>query len=174
MVVIGGDREETTNELAKTPATAIENNNWQRGIGTSIRIGVQSAIDKIGTVDKEGRFPKRPTAVGKPPLLGAIVLLTCDQPFVDGKVIKQLITLREKTKNTIVASSYSSTLGVPALFDHSCFPELLALDDKSGAKAIILSNPERVAEFAFPEGRIDIDTTEDLERLKETGSSRME
>jgi molybdenum cofactor cytidylyltransferase len=73
-----------------------------------------------------------------------------------------------------VASSYSSTLGVPALFDHSCFPELLALDDKSGAKAIILSNPERVAEFAFPEGRIDIDTTEDLERLKETGSSRME
>jgi molybdenum cofactor cytidylyltransferase len=54
---------------------------------------------------------------------------------------------------------------VPALFDRSCFPELLALDDTSGAKAIILSNRERVAEFPFPEGKIDIDTAADYEKL---------
>ena len=93
------------------------------------------------------------------------MLLVCDQPFVDAKTIEELIALRAKTEKTIVASSYSDTLGVPALFDRSCFQELLALNDASGAKAIILSNRERVAEFPFPQGKIDIDTVEDLEQL---------
>ena len=100
------------------------------------------------------------------PDVDAIVLLVCDQPFVDAFRIKQLIALRVQTEKSIVASSYANTLGVPALFDRSCFRELLALDDESGAKAIILSNPERVAELPFPQGEIDIDTMEDWEEFK--------
>jgi len=42
---------------------------------------------------------------------------------------------------------------------------LLSLDDETGAKSIILQNRERVAQFAFPEGAIDIDTWEDWEKL---------
>ncbi len=95
----------------------------------------------------------------------AIALLVCDQPFVDARTIARLIMLREKTKRTIVASSYANTLGVPALFDRSCFQELLALDNATGAKMVILSNRERVAEFPFPEGKIDIDTLADYEKL---------
>ena len=64
-----------------------------------------------------------------------------------------------------MASSYSNTLGVPALFDRSYFEELLRLNDESGAKSIILANRERVAELPFPEGKIDIDTVEDYERF---------
>ena len=79
--------------------------------------------------------------------------------------MEQLIALREKTKKPIVASSYSNTLGVPALFDRSYFEELLRLNDESGAKSIILANRERVAELPFPEGKIDIDTVEDYERF---------
>ena len=156
VVVIGSETAKTRDELAGTSAIAVENKDWQRGIGTSIRAGVQGAIDNT---TKEGR----PSAVSKPPLLEGIVLLTCDQPFVEAQTIEQLIALRKKTKKAIVASSYSDTLGVPALFDRSCFAELLALDDDSGAKPIILSKRERVAEFPFPEGKIDIDTLEDLE-----------
>ena len=100
------------------------------------------------------------------PGVGAIVLLVCDQPFVDAALIQQLIALRAQTKKAIVASSYSETLGVPALFDRSCFEELLALDDKRGAKAIILSNPERVTELPFPQGKIDIDTIEDWKNFE--------
>jgi len=134
-------------KLETTNATVVENENWQRGIGTSIRAGVQSVINHTPDVD-------------------AIVLLVCDQPFVDAFRIKQLIALRAQTVKSIVASSYANTLGVPALFGRSCFPELLALDDESGAKAIILSNPERVAELPFPQGEIDIDTMEDWEEFK--------
>jgi len=48
---------------------------------------------------------------------------------------------------------------------------LLAIGDESGAKSIILQNPERVAQFAFPEGAIDIDTWEDWEELNERSHS---
>jgi molybdenum cofactor cytidylyltransferase len=165
VVVIGSETEKTRGELAGTSAIAVENKDWQRGIGVSIRAGVQGAIDNA---TKEGRL----SAVSKPPLLEAIVLLTCDQPFVDAQTIRELIALYEKAKKAIVASSYSDTLGVPALFDRSCFAELLALDDDSGAKLIILSKRERVAEFLFPEGMIDIDTAEDLELARRTQRSQ--
>jgi len=147
VVVIGSESEKARKELAGTVTIAIENKDWQRGMGTSIRAGVQALIDHAQKVE-------------------TIVLLTCDQPFVEAQTIEQLVVLRGKTGKAIVASSYSDTLGVPALFDRSCFAELLALDDESGAKPIILSNSERVAEFQFPAGKIDIDTVEDLERLK--------
>jgi molybdenum cofactor cytidylyltransferase len=103
--------------------------------------------------------------LARAPNLEAIILLVCDQPFVETRTIKGLIELRKKTKKAIVASGYSGTLGVPALFDRLLFGELLALRDDSGAKPIILRDPERVAQFSFPEGAIDIDTTEDYEKL---------
>src|SRR5437763_11720398 len=126
IVVAGSGSDGVREELQATNAAVVENKNWERGIGTSIRAGVQHLIDNANEVD-------------------AAVLLVCDQPFVDATVIKQLISLREKTAKQIVASSYAETLGVPALFDRSCFKELLAVNDWSGAMSIVLSNPERLA-----------------------------
>ena len=147
VVVIGSDKEKVARELEQTNAVIVENVNWNNGMGTSIRGGVQHLIDIAPNVE-------------------AIVLLVCDQPLVDSHTIEQLIALGEKTKKAIVASSYAGTLGVPALFDRSCTEELLRLDDGSGAKPIIFSNHDRVAEFPFPEGKIDIDMAADYESLR--------
>jgi molybdenum cofactor cytidylyltransferase len=138
-----------TSELKKTGATIVANPNWKCGIGASIRTGIQHLIDTTPGVE-------------------ATVLLTCDQPFVDRAVIDGLITLRHETRKPIVAASYAGTLGIPALFDRGRLPELLRLDDSAGAKSIILSNRDQVAEFPFPEGNIDIDTAEDWERFCNT------
>ena len=73
--------------------------------------------------------------------------------------------VHRETRKPIVAASYAGTLGVPVLFDRSLLPELLGLDDSAGAKSIILSNRDQVAEFPFPEGKIDIDTAEDWQRF---------
>ena len=135
-----------TSELKKTGATIVANSNWQCGIGTSIRTGVQHLLDTAPGVE-------------------ATVLLTCDQPYVDRAVIDGLITLHRETRKPIVAASYAGTLGVPALFDRSLLPELLRLDDSAGAKSTILSNRDQVAEFPFPEGKVDIDTAEDWQRF---------
>ncbi len=69
----------------------------------------------------------------------------------------------------IVASAYAETLGVPALFARSCFPELLSLGNEQGAKVVIASHPDEVAAVAFPGGAIDIDTAADHERLPNGG-----
>jgi molybdenum cofactor cytidylyltransferase len=145
-VVVGSCSQAITGELQRTDAAVVPNREWQRGIGSSIRTGVQHLIQNAKDVD-------------------AIVLLVCDQPFVDDHVIKQLIVLHEKTRKPIVASSYADTLGIPALFERVCFPELLSIDDQRGAKSIILASRERVAELSFPKGKIDIDAAEDWERL---------
>src|SRR5437773_10341371 len=135
-----------SSELKNTGATIIANPNWKCGIGTSIRAGVQHLIEIASGVE-------------------ATVLLACDQPFVDRAVIERLIALRHETRQPIVAASYAGTLGVPVLFDRSFLPELLRLDDSAGAKSIILSNRDQVAEFPFPAGKIDIDTAEDWQRF---------
>jgi molybdenum cofactor cytidylyltransferase len=146
VVVIGSDKDKVARELDQTNAVVVENEDWNDGMGTSIRRGVQHLIEIA-------------------PNVGAVLLLVCDQPLVDSQTIEHLIALGEKTKKAIVASSYEGTLGVPALFDRSCADELLRLDDTSGAKPVILLNHDRVAEFPFPEGKIDIDIAADYERL---------
>jgi len=75
--------------------------------------------------------------------------------------------MREDSGKPIVASRYARTLGVPALFDRTCFEALLALPDESGAKTLIDSRAGDVAEIEFEHGAIDIDTPADLERVNE-------
>jgi molybdenum cofactor cytidylyltransferase len=123
----------------------VENAAWQRGLGTSIRCGLQEI----------GRSAD------------AVVLVTCDQPLVEGNVIAQLIAAQQKTGKPIVASRYADTLGVPALFERSYFEALLALPDDSGAKKLIEEQPDDVASIPFEDGAVDVDTPEDFERLNE-------
>jgi len=147
-VVVASNGEKVHPELAHANVMEVRNANWQREIGSSIRSGVQALTDHAPDVE-------------------AILLLVCDQPAVNARVIEDLIATHETTKKAIVASSYADTVGVPALFDRSLFERLLSLSDEAGAKSIILQNPERVAQFAFPEGAIDIDTWEDWEKLND-------
>jgi len=144
VVVVGETGAAIRAELRGTRATIVQNREWQRGLGTSIRCGVQ----EIASVN-------------------AMILLTCDQPRVDGSVIAGLISAHEKTGKPIVASSYANTLGVPALFDRTFFAALLALPNDSGAKSLIEAHRNETAPIEFEAGAIDIDTPEDFERLKE-------
>jgi molybdenum cofactor cytidylyltransferase len=144
--VVGDARDCIETELSGTPAVIVENAEWRRGLGTSIRRGLSQLVSSQ-------------------PKLGAVVLLACDQPFVDASIITSLMAARQNSGKPMVASSYASTLGVPALFDHSCFESLLALPDDSGAKGLIASRPADVAQIEFEQGAADIDTPADFEQL---------
>ena len=121
----------------------IENGEWRRGVGTSIRRGLEQL----------------------PNVVEAVVLLACDQPYLDASIVSQLIAALAETGKPIAASSYADTLGVPALFDRSCFDDLLALPDDSGAKSLIAARPNDIAAIPFEKGAIDIDTPSDFQRL---------
>ena len=134
-------------ELREIAALAIDNPDWQRGLGTSVRRGTQFAIESAPDVD-------------------ALVLMVCDQPLIESSAIAALVAEYERSGKPIVASSYAATLGVPALFDRSCFGALLALPDESGAKALIAARPDDVAHVPFEAGAVDIDTPSDFQRLQ--------
>lgn len=149
-VVAGADRDRIEIELCGTPAVVVENVVWQRGLGTSVRCGLRHLLSLRPEID-------------------AVVLLACDQPFLEASVIASLITQQENSGKAIVASSYASTLGIPALFHRSCFEALLALPDDSGAKMMIESRSADVAQIDFEKGAVDIDTPGDLEQIRAEG-----
>jgi molybdenum cofactor cytidylyltransferase len=147
VVVVAGDtRVPIEAELRESAARVVENPDWRRGMGTSIRCGLRHLLNST-------------------PELNAAAVMACDQPFVDARVVGALLAEQERSGKAIVASSYANTLGIPALFDRSCFETLLALPDDSGAKALIESRRNDVAQIEFEQGAIDIDTPADFERL---------
>ena len=146
VVVVGEDGAQITLELTGLAASVVIHPQWSDGLGSSIGAGVQHVIDSAAEPD-------------------AAILLACDQPFVSATTLRQLIQLRLTSGKPIVASAYAATLGIPALFDRSCFPDLLQLKGDSGAKGIILSRQHEVAPFNFPAAAIDIDTPADYQRF---------
>ena len=95
----------------------------------------------------------------------AVCVTVCDQPAVAPRHLRMLVAAWRRTRSTIVASSYSGTLGVPALFDALHFPELRALEGDRGAGPLLARYAESVHAIPLPGGEIDIDTQADLARL---------
>lgn len=138
-VVTGHAREAVESAVAELRPQLVHNEHWERGMGSSVRLGL-IAIQPVS----------------------AIILLACDQPAVNSTVIRSLIEKYHQTGLPVVASRYADTLGIPALFDQSCFAELNDLPDDRGAKSVIQVEPKRVATFDFPAGALDLDTPEDV------------
>ena len=147
IVVIGANETEMRNHLEKEIVNVVCNENWKDGIASSIHSGL-NYLEKYM----------------KP--LENIVLMVCDQPFVDEKLLRSLLETKQSSNKTIVACSYKDTVGVPALFDNIHFPELLALIGNEGAKKVLLKHPDSLAVIPFPAGAIDIDTVADYEALE--------
>jgi molybdenum cofactor cytidylyltransferase len=145
-VVVGESAPAIETELSETSAVTVPNPDWQGGLGTSIRCGLRHLRARVSDLE-------------------AVVIIACDQPFVEASIIGALIAEQKKSGKPIVASSYANTLGVPALFDRSCFEALLALSDDTGAKALLESRPNDVASIEFEKGAIDIDTPADFGRV---------
>lgn len=147
LVVTGAHREEVEAEVENVGGcSAVYNPEWRRGLGTSIHAGLVALSRQEHNCE-------------------GVLVLACDQPWVDGRALAELLKKRIEEEKTIVATSYAQTQGVPAYFARSHFPKLLALPDNEGAKAVIDQHPDEVALFTFPDAAVDIDTTADYEQL---------
>ncbi len=144
VVVVGNHAQQMRQEIGDLPVCVVENENWQAGISSSIRTGLEQI-----------RSP------------GGVVITLCDQPLMTSAVLNELISTHCKTRRAIVASTYGTTRGVPAFFAPELFNELASLTKDEGARQIIASHPEKVATIEFPQGAVDIDTPEDRERLQQ-------
>jgi molybdenum cofactor cytidylyltransferase len=146
VVVLGSEAENISENINRKQAHILYNKNWEEGMASSIRTGVEQAKLLSPSID-------------------AVILMVCDQPYATASLLKNLVAQHIDTGKPIVASQYKETLGTPVLFHKTFFAELLKLNGDTGAKKIIIENKDQVQQVRFPLGDIDIDNIADYEML---------
>ncbi|HEX4424134.1 MAG TPA: nucleotidyltransferase family protein [Terriglobales bacterium] len=97
--------------------------------------------------------------------LGAVLVSSCDQPMVTGKHLHELIRLWRNGRGAAIASAYSNTIGIPAVFGSELFSQLSELRGDRGAGQLLRHLPN-IATLVLPEAAFDIDTPEELDQLE--------
>jgi molybdenum cofactor cytidylyltransferase len=138
VVVLGAQRELVELELKGLEVKTTYNAAWSSGMGSSIASGMKHLLACA-------------------PDLERVLLLVGDQPYLSTEVLIQLT----QTNEPLAVAQYANTLGVPAMFERSLFPELKALGAAPGAKALIQQYRDQAAVVDFPDGAFDIDTPAD-------------
>ena len=147
VVVLGANDQLHRDILQKMPVEIVYNDQWQKGMGSSLKAGLRHLI-----------FPDD--------LLEAVVIAVCDQPLLSGQTIKNLFDRYRESGKPIIASLYAGQPGVPVLFAKTYFKSVLEIADEEGAKKIIRDNGSEVDLVDFPGGAVDVDTPEDYDEFK--------
>jgi molybdenum cofactor cytidylyltransferase len=146
--VLGANFEVICASLDFKDAILVANDQWQKGMATSIHAGLR-AMEAAA-----------PHATG-------VLLMSCDQPLLTADHLRTLIGAFEaQPPPAIVCSSYGGVHGVPAIFPREIVPRLRALRGDKGARAILAQPPCSLIAREFPGGAIDIDLPADLAHLK--------
>jgi molybdenum cofactor cytidylyltransferase len=145
IVVLGAAASPCADELIGLDLEILVHAGWGEGLGSTIRVGVSAARTEH-------------------PEVGAIVLMTCDQPGVDAQMLKGLAAAWRKGGARIVAAGYAGTSGIPAVFAASEFAALESLIGDKGAQSLVRSGAG-VAIVPCPEAELDVDESGDLNRL---------
>ena len=133
-----------------TEVTIVYNMDWKEGMASSIRTGLIEIIYNT-SIDE-------------------VIIMLCDQPFVNSALLNGLINTQKDTGKSIIASGYNGISGVPALFKRIHFGALMSLQGADGAKKVFSDNLTDTSIIPFEAGAIDIDTAADYENLKILGN----
>ena len=142
--------KEIAKKIKTTKTTFILNKEWEKGITSSIHLGIEAARKIEDT--RENIY----------------VFFTADQPFLTAKLIEDFI-------EQFIASSYGlgclacgRQLGNPGIFRQKYIKELLDLQGDKGGKSVIKKHMEDGFFYQVEkEVLIDIDTKECLKQLEE-------
>jgi len=143
-VILGANELEHREIIRNLRVGIISNHYWKSGMGSSIKAGLNYVVRKYSDTE-------------------AVIIMVCDQPAINAAHLRKLVSTFKETGSPIVASSYSGTVGVPALFSRSFFSNILMLKDEQGAKKIIEQFPEQRTTVDFDDGSFDLDTGEDYQ-----------
>lgn len=148
VVVLGANANILQKEISGENVHVVINADWQEGMASSISTGIKAITEKTPSIE-------------------GVILLMCDQPFINAGLLNNLITIHKKTNKGIVACTYENTFGPPVFFHQSFFSELLQLKGDIGARSIVQLHIDDVEAISFPEGTYDIDTDADYQKIKE-------
>jgi molybdenum cofactor cytidylyltransferase len=147
IVVLGANAAEIRPVLARHTVLPVENAAWPEGMASSVRAG-------IGALRQFSRD------------MDGVLLAVCDQPGFTPEVVRRLRAARETSGRSMAAASYAGQVGVPALFSQQHFPALAALTGEQGARVLLQQGGDDVAAVDMPPLALDLDTPEDVRRLR--------
>jgi len=143
IVVLGAHAESIQTTVDLGGVTSIVNSDWQEGMASSIRAGVQAL----------------------PESASAVLILLCDQPLINAVHMQNLLNGWQQAPTRIVASQYHHSVGVPVLFPSEFFEHLLTLKGDRGAKPILMKFEDSLLKIPLPEAELDIDSAADFDHL---------
>ena len=146
VVVIGANSDRISPEINNLPVYITYNTQWRQGMSASIANGIKALLEMKVNFD-------------------ALIVALADQPLITASVYDRLVERYYQNKVKAVASNYSDTIGVPALFDRTLIPEMLKMMQKGGAKQLLNKYSDRSLNLDLPEAAIDIDTPTDYQKL---------
>ena len=146
-VVVGSDLDRVVNEIGTRPVGIIQNPDWQTGLASSLRVGLD-ALTRLSKAD------------------GVLVFLG-DQPSVRADVVTALIEKHRRSKAMAIVPKYRYSRGNPVLIDRALWPRLMSLEGDEGAMRLLQAHSEWVEEVWFDSlPPRDIDTQADVEELR--------
>jgi molybdenum cofactor cytidylyltransferase len=145
LVVLGHESDRALAELQGLPCTPVINEEYARGMNTSVRAGISAVPDDAS----------------------AAVVMLADMPFVTAGMVRGLMERYRSSETPLVVSTYGDVLAPPILYGRALFPELRALDGDGCGKRVVKAHREEAVEVAWdPVALADLDVPEDLERVR--------
>ena len=149
LLVVGHDRHRVSVAAAPECGFIVVNEHHAGGIGTSLALGARALAERAD----------------------AIVVLLADQPLVTAAHVGTLVGRWTGAAGHIVATAYAGSAGPPILLPSGCFSDLVRLEGDAGAKPLLEDARFTADTVPFEAAAIDIDTPEDLSRIRRSARS---
>ncbi|GHE92227.1 nucleotidyltransferase family protein [Thalassotalea profundi] len=151
--VVGYQIDEMKLVLKKVPKiNLIDNNQWSEGLGGSIALATDLLKDQ---------FEQLLFVLGDQWQLSACKL----NAFIQSHNLTQdRITIA--TNNQNLTNLSLSELSPPVIFPVNYYNELCLLQGESGAKVVLKTHKQKITPFYLPEAFVDLDTQEQLTKLR--------
>jgi molybdenum cofactor cytidylyltransferase len=152
VVVTGAHAGEVGRALAGLPVQLAHNRDWQEGMSTSLREGLDAL---------------------RPEIQAALIVLA-DQPALTARLLGSLVAHYRATGAPIVAPVLQGKRGNPVLFDRELFDELLAVEGDQGGRAVLTRHAAQVEPVKVDDPAVffDVDTLQDYAEAQEPGRRR--
>jgi molybdenum cofactor cytidylyltransferase len=162
LVVSGANAEAVEAAVSDLPVCIARNIDWQNGQSSSIQTGLQA----LRHPDLQNVSPAACELGGGRERVGAAIFLLADQPQVTPTVLQALTEKHAQTFAPVLAPLVAGRRANPVLFDQATFPDLLSLAGDIGGRAIFSKYPPVYLPWHDESLLMDVDTPEDLEKLR--------
>jgi len=143
VIVTGAYADSVVKAVKDLNVMIMNNDDWERGQGTSIRSGVSAVHSRVGSC----------------------IFLLVDQPQVNTSILRALVEKHAEGMYPVVAPMVLDQRANPVLCDRVTFTDLMQLDGDVGGRAIF--HKHRVEYLPWHDDRmlLDVDTPEQYQRL---------